>query len=574
MNPYFPIYTEKAECQDCYKCVRSCSSKAIKVENGSASVLQEMCVMCGRCVQVCPAGAKKVRNDIGRVKRLLTIKERVVVSLAPSYMSEFNASPAQMINALKKLGFWGVSETALGAQEVSAHVARQLREKTNQLLISSACPTVVQYIKKYYPQYSDNITTLHSPLLAHATMLKSIYGPDISVVFVGPCIAKKYEADTFSDLVDIAITFKNLQSWFQEEAIIPAKLVPGKDDVFIPEAAHEGGLYPVDGGMLAGIKANCSVHDAHFMSFSGLDIIKKALANLEQTDKNLFIEMLACEGGCINGPQASVQGATISKRFRVVDHVSYPDQDIPRQPGYDITNEQRVTCLETTEYDEFLVREALLMAGKISAEDELNCGGCGYDTCREFAIAMLDGKAEPDMCVSFMRKRAHKTANALLSSIPSGVVIVDRDLRIIECNQNFAKLMGGDSELIYDARPGMEGANLQKLVPFASFFRQVLEGSVEKRNKNIRYQNRILNVTLFTIEPGRTAGGIIQDITAPAMQKEQIIERARKVIENHLSTVQQIAFLLGENASENEVILESIIESFSPESIQKGADDE
>ena len=106
MNGFYPVYTKENECQDCYKCIRHCPAKAIKLRNGSASVMPECCVACGRCVKVCPAGAKQIRSDADRVKYLLEKGERLVLSLAPSWKTAFkDVSEAQMVSALKKLGF-------------------------------------------------------------------------------------------------------------------------------------------------------------------------------------------------------------------------------------------------------------------------------------------------------------------------------------------------------------------------------------------------------------------------------------------------------------------------------------
>ena len=569
MNPYFPIYTEKAECQDCYKCVRQCPTKAIHVENGSASVIQERCILCGHCVEICPVGAKKVRNDLGRVKRLLQLKNKVIISLAPSYVSEFNnVKPAQLIHALKKLGFYGVSETALGAQEVSSHVATRLKQEDKQILISSACPTVVKFIKKYYPDYSDYITDLYSPVLAHSTYLRQQYDEDIGIVFIGPCISKKYESDTFSDLLDVAITFEGLRNWLKEENIVLEKINPLEEDYFIPEKADEGVLYPIDGGMIAGIKANCSVNDACFMSFSGIDKIETALHDLASLKPahNLFIEMLACEGGCISGPKVEHRSATILKRYNIINNASYPEREIPRKTSFNINAHFDDLPLTRPEHDDQAIKKVLKKVGKYSSKDELNCGGCGYDSCKEFARALLDGKAEKSMCVSYMRQLAHKKANALLKTMPSGVVIVDDELKIVECNANFAKLLGEDAEMVYNAKPGMQGALLEKLLPFTHFFKNVLETGIDLLDKDIKYEKSILHASIFSIEKYRIVGGVIQDITAPSIHKEQIIKKTKKVIEKNLSTVQKIAYLLGENASETEVMLDSIIKSYSSES--------
>ncbi|MEW6536285.1 MAG: [Fe-Fe] hydrogenase large subunit C-terminal domain-containing protein [Candidatus Auribacterota bacterium] len=568
-----PIFTEKTECQDCYKCVRECPVKAIKIENGHAEVIKEQCIYCGHCVEICPSGAKRVRNDLGRVKQLLKLKERVIVSLAPSYISEFNEySCAQIIYVIKKLGFFGVSETALGAQEVSASSAELVKSSKGRIFISSACPTVVEYLSKYKPLQSYYITNLLSPVLAHCKLLKREYGDDIGVVFIGPCISKKRESDAHQELLDVAITFEDLRAWIAESGIKPNLLPEDVNEGFIPEQALEGALYPIDGGMVAGIKANCSVNDACFMVFSGIGNIENALQDIEKMNvpKNIFLELLSCEGGCVNGPKACSKTATAMKRLNVIDNAAYPDKEIPRKPTVDITDQIKAQPIDLKEFDESEMRAILKTIGKYSIKDELNCGGCGYDSCRDFARALLDGKAEHTMCVSYMRKLAQNKANALIKSMPSGVVIVNDNLKIIECNRNFARLFGTEIEMIYDAAPGLEGMPLDRILPFTNLFQHVLETGEDIVNRNVNTKNAVLNASIVTVDKHRIIGGIFQDVTEPSVRKQQIVNKTKQVIRKNLQTVQKIAYLLGENAAETEVILNSITDSF----FAKPTDDE
>ncbi|AQT68974.1 Iron hydrogenase 1 [Anaerohalosphaera lusitana] len=575
MNQLQPIFTEPAECQDCYKCLRQCSVKGIKIQEGHARIIPELCVMCGKCVQVCPVGAKRVRNDLDRAKLLLQMKKKVIVSLAPSFVSEFaGIEQAQLIAGIKRLGFYGVSETALGAQEVSATIAKKLKEENEGVYISSACPTVVELVKKYRSEHAEKVTSLLSPVLAHTKLLRRQYGEDVGVVFVGPCISKKAEADSHGEMLEVAITFEELREWFDSAGIEPGDEQGGADDDFIPYRANEGALYPIDGGMIAGIKRNCSVSDSQLMTFSGIENIEQALGSLEEikTDGPMFIEMLACEGGCVNGPKAGQQGKTIVKRSSVLSFAQWDDSAIPREPGVEIEDNWLIEPVRRMVHSEEEISRALKTVGKFSREDELNCGGCGYDSCREFARALLDGRAETSMCAGYMRKLAHKKADALIRTMPSGVVIVDEHMRIVESNRRFAELMGEESAAAFDAKPGLEGAVLDRVIGFGNLFSQVLSSGQQSVEKSVRHGKVILRVTVFTIDPHRIVGGIVQDITAPAVQKEQVVRKAKEVITNHLSTVQQIAFLLGENAAESEVILNSITESFSADALGDGTD--
>lgn len=564
MNYFHPIFTEKTECQDCYKCLRECPVKAIKITDGHAEVIDDMCMLCGHCVQVCPVHAKKVRNDLGRAKQLLALKKRVFVSIAPSYVSEFpDITPAQLVQACMQLGFCGVSETALGAEQVSANVSRLMNNDVHRLCISSACPTVVEFITKYRPEFADEISPMLSPVLTHAKMLKAQYGHDIGVVFLGPCIAKKREADRHPDLLDLVLTFDELRQWLGD-AKIDITTAAGTDTGFVPYAAKEGALYPIDGGMVAGIKANVSVHDRECMSFSGMQNIMHALDGLEGTGKELpfFLELLACDGGCVNGPVAASKAGIVLKRYQVIKDVTYSEEAIPRTVAVTIDDVIQRGAVHVPTYPDEDIVAVLRTIGKVTERDELNCGGCGYDTCRSFARSVLDNKAESTMCVSYMRKLAQKKANALISAMPSGVVIVNKALKIVECNRNFARILGADVEAVYGTVVGLENAVLQKVVPFYDVFQQVLDSGADVLNRDVQFKDTILHVTVFTIEKKQLVGGVIQDITTPVVRKQQVIDKAEAVIRKNLETVQKIAYLLGENAAESEVLLNAIIQSF------------
>jgi iron only hydrogenase large subunit-like protein len=616
MNYLAPIHTEKTRCEDCYKCVRNCPVKAIKVEGSCATIIAEACILCGNCVSVCPNSAKRVRDDLHRARQLIASRDKVIVSLAPSYVAAFaDLKPAQVVAALRKLGFAGVSETALGAQQVSAHCAQLLSERPGQVLISSACPTVVLYLQRHDAEQAKFITPLLSPLLAHCKLLRQVYGDGVGIVFIGPCIAKKFEADKYPQLLDVALTFDDLRRWLEEARIHPSQLKPTPEDRFVPEAATDGAIYPVDGGMIAGIRADCRVNDCAFMSFSGISAIEKALEGIEHLplERGLMLELLACEGGCINGPAMGGRGATAAKRYRVLRNGYYDPIAIPRQPGYAIDADWSPTPVQRAEYPEARLREVLTTVGKYSIDDELNCGGCGYDSCRDFAVATLEGKAERAMCVTYMRQLAHKKADALIQKMPSAVVIVNAGMKVVECNGSFAALCGGRGPGLSTSSLGgegrgegsagaggvmetsrvsapktphpnplpqgergpevraLEGRELASLVPFHRLFAGVLKTGEDIVDRDLRYRDTILHLSIFSIEKHALVGGIIQDITKPAVQKEQVIRKAREVIQKNLATVQKIAYLLGENAAESEITLNSIIESFTPAGIEDAA---
>ena len=217
-------------------------------------------------------------------------------------------------------------------------------------------------------------------------------------------------------------------------------------------------------------------------------------------------------------------------------------------------------------FTEAQIRGALRTVGKSSAADERNCGGCGYDSCRELACALLEQKAERTMCATYMRQLAQKKANALISKMPSAVVIVNDKLKIVECNRALPRHVRRGIREARAVSPDEEPA-LTEVVPFYYLFQRVLEGGEDVLDRDIRFRSAILHASIFTIEPNVLAGAVLQDITQPTMQKEQIITRAQQVIYKNLKTVQQIAFLLGENATESEITLNSIVESFSTKDV-------
>ena len=576
MTHISPIYTELTECQDCYKCIRQCPVKAIRVEDGHAMVVPELCILCGHCVIHCPAKAKHVRDDVPKTKQLFNLKSRVIVSLAPSFASEFpEFSVEEMIFSLKQLGFWAVSETAIGADLVSQNIAKELDALQatggkQKLFISSACPASVEYIKQYRPSFAPYITETSSPLHAHARYLKEIYGDDVGIVFIGPCIAKKREADVWN-IIDSALTFNDLRQWFKKEGLLKKQSTPldkTKED-FIPFRAGQGSIYPIGGGMIDSLKTYKPLENIRSLSFTGIEQIRESLEGLhnESLKAPLFLELLACEGGCVNGPGTRKGSSLALKTLRVNEYAFTAADRLPEtvfETERDLSGSLPIEKKEKTKHSEEDIRHALRSVGKYTREDELNCASCGYDTCRLFAEAMLDNRAEKTMCVSYMRKLAQKKANGLIRAIPGGVVIANADLKIIECNTQFASLIGPDIELMFEAKPGLEGVDLQRIIPFGKYLGDVMTRSGPDRiEKEVVFGKKIFHISVFVIEKESVAGAVIEDVTSPQIQKHRIVKQAKKVIDKNLQVVQKIAFLLGENAAESESILNSIINSFS-----------
>ena len=567
MNNLYPVYTLKNECHDCYRCVRECRVKAIKIKEGHASVLDEKCIACGHCVNACPSNAKRIRYDIDRVKTLLTAQKDVYVSLAPSWAGVYDIEDSKMIAVLKKLGFKGVSETSLGAQEVSIESAKILKNADKGLFISSACPVVVDFIRLYNPDFVDCITPIASPALTHAKMLKEKYGENISVVFIGPCIAKKNESDRHSDLIDVALTFEELNYWIKEEFIDVKSIDVRKNDKFVPNSAYEGALYPIEGGMNETIKKVGVDDDVQLVNLSSLNALEKSLHgfDLDKVDGKIFLEALACDGGCINGPCLSSKKAGINIVSDILKKVKTREV-IPVEPIVVVNEKYSANPITAKEYPLEEILEAMKKIGKHTEEDELNCGGCGYQTCRDLAAALLAGEAEPSMCVSYMRKIAVRKAAAMIRCMPSAIVMVDNNFKILEANEAFMKMFCGEMYDVFASRQdGLTGAAIDRIVDFSDIFKTVLRVGQDVHKEHYPVKNRLYDISAFTIEPNAIVGAIITDVTQSEMNREKIAHKAKEVISKNISIVQDIACLLGEHMVETELLLNSIAEDFELE---------
>ena len=564
MDKLYPVYTLNNECHDCYKCVRQCHVKAISIRQGHASVLPEKCIACGNCVQTCPNNAKRVRNDIDKVKNLFRAQQEVYVSLAPSWSGIFDYTPSKMIALLKKLGFKHVSETALGAQEVSIECAKLMKEKEKGLFISSACPVVVDYIRLYNTKFLPCITPVASPALTHAKMLKEMYGNHIHIVFIGPCIAKKNESDHNPDLIDVALTFEELKFWLQDEFISADEVDETGAEAFVPQNAYEGALYPIEGGMNETIKKGGMSDDVQFINVSSIENLEKTLKGLDpaNVNKKIFIEALSCNGGCLAGPCASTKKPELLRVSDALSKVKSRDI-IPNEPATVVEKQYVKKQIEHQNYSYEKISEALKKIGKYSEEDELNCGGCGYNTCRELACALLSGEAEPSMCVSYMRKIAMQKAAAMLRCMPSAIVMVDKDLRIVESNEAFMKMFCSDMYDIFSDRPeGLNGACIDRIIDFSDIFKETLKTERDIHKEHYPVKNRLYDISAFSIEKNELAGAIITDVTQSEMGREKIAQKAHEVINKNIAIVQEIACLLGEHMVETELLLSTIAQDY------------
>lgn len=564
----YPIYTAKRECQDCYKCVRSCPVKAITVKDGSAVVSAELCIYCGNCYRVCPVGAKKVRNDLPRAKQLLKTKKRCAISLSPSFFSEYGDQVESIIGFLRREGAEIISETALGAEYLNEALGELINENPAKSWISTACPVIVEYINLYRDDLQTFMTPLASPMLLHGQWLKKKEKSEgeIGVIFIGPCIAKKREADKNSSIIDVALTFEELNLWINSEGGVGTQ-TSTLDKPYAGNAI----LYPLGGGMIESMSNKNRPKESY--SISGMDRIIKTfdyLIGREEEDTGAFFECLACPGGCINGPGRISE----SSFFREKRELFKIQKKRPKFSGNLIKLDTTHNYLEKktisqTEFSEEQIENALKELDKEDKSQQLNCGGCGYNSCREFAISFLKGKSEKEMCAGNMRKLAQKKVNALIKTVPFGVVIVDHNYQIVEANGKFLSFFTEIGEMKYEEiNQKIKGLPISNFSPLVNQIKMVLENT-QSFEERIDFNGFVYKTTFFTIEKKRLAGILFQDVTQPTLHRKTIVNKAEQVIRKNLESVQQIASLLGENAAETEIILNSVIEALQPSKEKK-----
>ena len=566
-----PIYTEKTTCRDCYKCVRHCPVKAIKVEDHSAEIMVERCVICGNCARVCPAHAKIIRNDLAWT-RYLVQNECVVASVAPSFVAEFpDCSFSQLASALSSLGFMFISQASVGASVVNMLTAEFLKNQSAGIYYSTSCSTIVETIIKYYPHLQAGLIPVPSPMTVHSRLLRQELGEDTKVVFIGPCASKKREAELVRYSADAVITFAELREWFKFNKI---DIATNDAKAQIINLEHNiTAEYPLQDGMIAGLKTLLQNKDISLLSMSGLDNIVQSFNALDESVNSkelVFCELLACENGCLNGPGMTNTESNIIKAARIANyaHSFKSDSSVSKNivlKNHD-NNWEKLSVLDTANYAEDLIQETLQSVGKFTIEDELDCSSCGYNTCRDFVHALLQHHAEPEMCVSYMRKLATDKVSALLQKIPYGVVMANDKMEIVDCNEKFAQMLGGEVPLMFDSNPGLKKADLTQLISYHRYFSGFLSSGEEKAEFDVRDSSGFFYLSIFTLQKSKLVCGILQNLQEPEIRRDIVLERTQQVIQRNLEAVQHIASLLGENAAFTESMLNSIHEAFAQNS--------
>ncbi len=561
-----------AKCRHCYKCVRNCAVKAIAVQNEQARILQEQCINCGHCLEVCPQNAKTFASDLERVQGYLRQGFKTVISIAPSYLGVLDfETPGQIVDALLRLGFSEVRETAEGAALVTDEYKKLMREKKMPNIITTCCPSMNDLVEKYYPECTKYMAPVVSPMIAHGRYIKKLYGNDAKVVFLGPCIAKKQEAvgdERIFGAVDAILTFEELADWLEAEGI---NIYECEEIPFANPNPEVNRLYPIDGGVIMSVVADKDMNSYQKVQLNGLDNCMEMLECLKNGEiDNCFIEANVCEGGCVKGPASAKWNTSYVKaRIKIEKDASYQTaSELPDMNGEELsrTFENRSVAVKTPSEED--IQKILKETGKYSKNDELNCGACGYQTCREKAIAVFNGKAENCMCLPYALMQSESMSNVVLDVTPDIILIVDSELRIRECNKRAQELLG----------VGKEEALQRYIFEFmeASDIEETFQTKQSVYNTKIKMEHERLTMrrTIVYIEDMDYVLVTFHDITSEEKMKEQhykfkveTMEIAQKVIDKQMMVAQEIAGLLGETTAETKVTMTKLRDSILEDDI-------
>lgn len=555
---------KEAKCKNCFKCVRICDVKAITIKNEQAEIMSDKCILCGHCLEACPQNAKTFISDIDLVKSFLDSNHKTVVSIAPSYLGVLDFdSPGQVVTALKLLGFHAVRETAEGAAYVTREYEHLLLHSKMDNIITTCCPSVNDLIEIYYPSLIASMAPVVSPMIAHGKLIKKVYGNDTKVVFLGPCIAKKREAvgdDRTKGYIDAVITFQELKEWLLSEQIHLHELNDTPLDNPDP-CVHR--LYPISSGVISSVITSKQEVDRYRKFY--VHGMKNCIELFESMQKGeisgSFIEVNLCNGGCIKGTGLDRE---VISRFKVKLDM---EEKIKKEPISDPNYFDHLSQLELFKVfrdrspsdplpSEREIRNILKQIGKTKKEHELNCGACGYSSCRDKAIAVYQGKAELNMCIPYMHEKAQSMANVVLDTTPNIILIVDSDMKIIE----FSKAAQGYFHL---SRATAKEKYLYELIDHTDF-ETVLTTHKNILGKKVTYPE--LGITtlqnIVYVEEQNGVLGIFQDITMDEDKQKQAykmkietIEMAQRVIDKQMLVAQEIAGLLGETTAETKVTL-------------------
>lgn len=551
---------KKSNCKNCYKCIRHCPVKSIRFSGNQAYIISDECILCGQCFVVCPQDAKQIVDETEKVRVLLQSGDPVVVSLAPSFVANYEGVGIDsMRDALKKLGFYDVEETAIGATIVKKEYDRLIDEGKRDILISSCCHSINLLIQKYYPNLLPYLADVLSPMQAHCIDIKKRV-PNAKTVFIGPCVAKKDEAQKYGDIVDAVLTFDELTAWLNNERISLEK----KKDKNEKSLAR---FFPTTGGILKTMAmANPNYS---YMAIDGVENCMAALKDIEAGNVHkCFIEMSACVGSCVGGPvMEKFHRSPVKDYLSVSDYAGKEDFEVAQPTPNEVAKHFLTINRGTTLPSEAEIQETLRQMGKMKKEDELNCGSCGYDTCRAKAIAILQGKAEISMCLPYLKEKAENFSDTISRNTPNGLIVLNETLEVQQVNQAALKMLNLRN-------PGdILGDQVIRILDPNDFIKVLNMGRpIHDKREYLAEYGKYVDKTIVYDKEYHLLLGILRDVTEEESQRErkeeisrQTVEIADNVVEKQMRIVQEIASLLGETAAETKIALTKLKESIVDE---------
>ena len=552
---------KKSNCKNCYKCIRHCPVKAIRFSGNQAHIIGNECILCGQCFVVCPQNAKEIVDETEKVKVLLQSGAPVIVSLAPSFVANYDgAGINSMRKALKKLGFYDVEETAIGATIVKNEYERMIKEEDRDIIISSCCHSINLLIQKHYPAALEYLADVVSPMQAHCNDIKQRY-QNAKTVFIGPCVAKKDEAEHYEGIVDAVLTFEELTEWLKSENI---EIEPETDNDICSRAR----FFPTTGGVL-----KTMTQENTGFTYLALDGVENCIAALKDIESGkihkCFIEMSACVGSCMGGPvmEKYHHTETVKDYITITKYAGAKDFEVSQPKAKDLKKHFAFIEQRSPQPSDYEINNVLRQMGKFKPSQELNCGSCGYNTCREKAIAIIQGKAESSMCLPFLKDKAESFSDTIVNNTPNGLIVLNENLEVQQINKAAREIMN-----IRYASDILGDYVIRILDP--TVFETVLKtgrGVSDQRVYLAEYK-RYVEQTVVYDRDSHLLICIMRDVTEEEDQREkrenisrQTIEVADKVVDKQMRIVQEIASLLGETAAETKIALAKLKESISDE---------
>ena len=551
---------KKTNCKNCYKCIRHCPVKSIRFSGNQAHIIGNECILCGTCFVVCPQNAKQIVDETEKVKVMIQSGEPVVVSLAPSFIANYpGVGIESMREALRKLGFHDAEETALGATQVKREYDRMLREDDRDIVISSCCHSINLLIQKYFPRELKYLADVFSPMQSHCQDIKRRI-PNAKTVFIGPCLAKKDEAEYYEGIVDAVLTFEELTNWLQAEKI------ELQQDI-TPEPNSKARFFPTTGGILKSM--DCDAAKYTYLAVDGVENCIAALKDIESGRiHNCFIEMSACKGSCVGGPVMEKNRCSpVQDYLAVSSFAGDRDFDIRQPENLQMRKYFEPIDLKAAMPSEAEITEILREMGKFKPSQELNCGSCGYNSCREKAIAIYQGKAEISMCLPYLMEKAENVNDTIARNSPNGIIMLNDQLEVQQINPAALKILNLRSE------SAVLGDQVVRILDPAPFMKVKTTGrGIFHQRSYLAEYGCTIQQTIVPAEEGRMLLCIMRDVSEEEearRQREEIsrqtVEVADKVVDKQMRIVQEIASLLGETAAETKIALSKLKESITNE---------